>query len=89
MRKEVPGDADRTSCVRPKCFVHLARIDCPKTTVEVIIYDRCGGIRLDSGEFKSINRQRAEFQDRLKFADNIRSRRISRTLSCSLLTAWL
>lgn len=66
---DVPSDAEHTSCVCPKCFVPLARLDYPETSVEVDVCDRCGGIWLDSGEFKAINRQRAEHQDRLKFEE--------------------
>lgn len=66
---EIPGDAEHTSCVCPKCFIPLARVDYPETDVEVDVCDRCSGIWLDSGEFKAINRQRAAFQDRLKFED--------------------
>ena len=66
---EMPDDPERTSCVCPKCFVPLARIDYPETTVEVDVCEKCGGLWLDRGEFREINIQRAEFQDRLKFHD--------------------
>lgn len=66
---DVSANAERTSFVCPKCFIPLARIDYPETSVEVDVCDRCGGIWLDRGEFRAINRQRAEFQDRLKFHD--------------------
>ena len=67
---DISGDAERTSCVCPKCFVPLARVDYPETDVEVDVCDQCGGIWLDSGEFKAINRQRAAFQDRMKFYED-------------------
>lgn len=66
---EIPDAAERTSCVCPKCLIPLARFTYPETSVEVDVCDRCSGIWLDSGEFKAINRQRAAFQDRLKFED--------------------
>ncbi len=66
---DIPDDAEHTSCVCPKCFIPLARIDYPETSVEVDVCNDCGGIWLDRGEFKEINHQRAEFQDRLKFYD--------------------
>ena len=60
-------NAVHTSRVCPKCFVLLAQIDYPETTVEVDACEKCAGIWLDRGEFRAINRERAEFQDRLKF----------------------
>ncbi len=66
---EVSDEAERTNCVCPRCFIPLARTDYPETSVEVDVCDRCGGIWLDRGEFRAINVQRAEFQDRLKFHD--------------------
>ena len=66
----IPSDAERTSSVCPKCFVPLARIDYPDTSVEVDVCDQCSGIWLDRGEFKAINLQRAAFQDRLKFYES-------------------
>jgi Zn-finger nucleic acid-binding protein len=66
---DIPKDAEPTNCVCPKCFVPLARSDYPDTSVEVDVCNECGGIWLDRGEFREINHQRAEFQDRLKFYD--------------------
>lgn len=66
---DIPEGAEHTNYICPKCFVPLARIDYPETSVEVDVCADCGGIWLDSGEFEEINHQRAEFQDRLKFYD--------------------
>ena len=63
----VARDAERTSCICPKCGIPLAKIDYPETQIEVDACDECSGVWLDKGEFRGINERRARHQDALKF----------------------
>ena len=55
---DLPDEPERTSCVCPRCFVPLAVVDYPETSVEVDVCEQCHGVWLDRGEFRAINVQR-------------------------------
>ena len=64
-----PSDATKTSRICPNCGVPLSLILYPETKIEVDVCEDCAGVWLDRGEFRGINKARAEHQDPLKFAD--------------------
>lgn len=64
-----PTDAVKTSCICPNCGVPLSQILYPETSIEVDVCEECSGVWLDRGEFRGINKARAQYQDKLKFSD--------------------
>ena len=64
-----PSDATKTSRICPNCGVPLSLINYPETSIEVDVCEECSGVWLDRGEFRGINKARAEHQDPLKFAE--------------------
>lgn len=64
-----PSDAPKTARICPNCGVPLSQIHYPETKIEVDVCEDCSGVWLDRGEFRGINKARAEHQDPLKFAD--------------------
>ena len=59
----------KTSRICPNCGVPLSQIMYPETSIEVDVCEDCSGVWLDQGEFRGINRARAQYQDRQKFAE--------------------
>lgn len=64
-----PADAEKTSCICPRCGIPLSAIHYPETKIEVDVCDDCSGIWLDRGEFKGLNLARAQYQDKSKFEE--------------------
>ncbi|MFW6158174.1 MAG: zf-TFIIB domain-containing protein [Planctomycetota bacterium] len=53
-RLSVPRDATRTALICPRCSEALHSFKYPETLVTIDMCKACGGLWLDSGEFKEI-----------------------------------